>query len=58
MIKNHYSDKNSFVFFTDFNMPLTNENYLEIKEDLDKNLEKVFECSKENGYSAVYEISA
>jgi hypothetical protein len=58
LIKNHYSDKNNFVFFSNLNMPLTNEKYLEIKEDLDENLEKVFECSKENGYSAVYEISA
>ncbi len=58
MIEKHYSDKNIFVFFTDFDMPLDNEKYIKIKEDLDKNLEKVFECSKENGYSAVYQISA
>lgn len=57
MIKNHYSDKNSFVFFTDFDMPLNDEEHIKIKEDLDKNLEKVFECSKEHGYSAVYEIN-
>jgi len=58
MIKNHYSDKNSFVFFTDFDMSLDEEKHIKIKEDLDRNLEKVFECSKGNGYSAVYEISA
>jgi len=57
MIKNHYSQKNSFVFFTDFDMPLNDNEHIKIKEDLDKNLEKVFECSKENGYSAVYKIN-
>lgn len=57
MIKNYYSEKNSFIFFTDFDMPLNDKDHIKIKEDLDKNLEKVFECSKENGYSAVYKIN-
>jgi len=56
LVENHYSAKNNFIFFTDFDMPLNSVKHIKIKEDLDKNLEKVFECSKEEGYSAVYKI--
>ncbi len=58
LIKNHYSEKNSFVFFTDLDMPLNDEEHIKIKKDLDKNLEKVFECSEGRGYSAIYKFSS
>lgn len=57
LIENHYLDKNSFVFFTDFDMSLDDGEHIWIKEDLDKNLERVFECSREDGYSAIYKYS-
>jgi 4-amino-4-deoxy-L-arabinose transferase-like glycosyltransferase len=57
LIKKHYSDKESFVLFTDFDMPLNDDEHIRIKDDLDKNLKKVFECSKDRGYAAVYQFS-
>ncbi len=56
MVETSYAGKNSFVFFTDYDMPLTEEKNVKIKEDLDKNMENVFECSKTEGYSAVYKF--
>ena len=56
LITNYYPDKNSFVFFTNFDMPLNNKKYIKIKKDLDKNLKKVFECSKGESYSVIYKF--
>jgi len=57
LVKNGYPDKENYFLFTDFSMPLGGDKYNKVKEDLDKNFEKVFECSKSKGYSAVYLIS-
>tara|TARA_Y100000310_G_scaffold339655_1_gene432977 strand:+ start:4666 stop:6105 length:1440 start_codon:yes stop_codon:yes gene_type:complete len=56
LIENHYSEKNNFVFFIGFSRDSSFPKQKKIKEDLDKNLEKVFECSKDKGYSAVYKF--
>ncbi|MDO8528608.1 MAG: glycosyltransferase family 39 protein [Nanoarchaeota archaeon] len=57
LIENDYPDKNGFVFFTNFDMPLADEEHRKIKEDLDKNLEKVFECGEGEVFSIVYKFS-
>ena len=56
-IKSSYSDKEVYVLFGDYIIK-PEEEYNQIKEDLESNSEKVFECSKESGYSAIYKISA
>jgi len=56
-IKSSYSDKEVYVLFGDYIIK-PEEEYNQIKEDLESNSEKVFECSKERGYSSIYKISA
>lgn len=55
-IAQSYNKKTPFVLFTNFDMPLDKPKNINIKEDLDKNLERVFECSRGEGYSAVYAL--
>lgn len=55
--KNDYSNYQVYVLFGDYIIK-PEEEYNQIKEDLESNSEKVFECSKERGYSSIYKISA
>ncbi len=57
LIENYHSEKNSFVFFIDFDMPLNDGEHIKIKKDLDENLEKVFECSIGEGLNVIYKYS-
>ncbi len=57
LLNNSYSNKNSYILFTDYEIPLGGDKYNKVKEDLENNFEKVFECSKNIGYSAVYKFS-
>ncbi|MBU0708474.1 glycosyltransferase family 39 protein [Patescibacteria group bacterium] len=43
-----------YVFFTDFNMSLVNDEYQEMRSELEEEYPRVFECVKGKGYSAVY----
>ncbi|MBT3408902.1 phospholipid carrier-dependent glycosyltransferase [Candidatus Woesearchaeota archaeon] len=54
LITSNYIDKNVYIFFTDFDMPLNDEKNKQIKKDLDDNFEKIFECKKETGFSEIY----
>lgn len=58
LISRDYKNKSSYILFTDSDMPLSEDRYKKTKEDLDKNFEKVFECSMGEGYSSVYEYSS
>jgi 4-amino-4-deoxy-L-arabinose transferase-like glycosyltransferase len=49
-INSNYRGEEVYIFFTNFDMPKENE----IKNYLGNNFEKVFECSKTSGYSAIY----
>src|SRR3989344_7292772 len=53
--KEGYSNKKVYVIFGDY-IKKSEVEYNKIKEDLEKNLTKVFECSKDKGYSIVYEF--
>lgn len=53
--RDYYFGREVYVLFGDYILKPENE-YNQIKKDLEKNLEKVFECSKEKGYSAVYKV--
>jgi len=55
--KDYYSDKEVYVLFGDYIIKPEGEFEI-IKEDLEKNSEKIWECSEGRGYSAVYKISA
>lgn len=50
----YYEGREVYVFFTDYDMLLDDEKNIQIKNDLDANFKKVFECSKNKGFSAVY----
>jgi len=56
-VKSDYSDKQVYALFGDYIIKPEGESE-KIKKDLEENSEKVFECSKGDGYSAVYKISA
>ncbi len=43
LIEESYLDKETYIFFTDFDMPLTEEKNIQIKKDLD-NFDEVFNC--------------
>lgn len=53
-LKDHYSEKEKFVLFTDFDRNLDQEDSIQIRAELEANSDKVFECSKDEGYSAIY----
>jgi len=55
--KDYYSNKEIYVLFGDYIIK-SEEEYNQIKKELETNSEKVFECFKDRGYSAVYKISA
>ena len=46
--------ENYHILFSDYGMPLFNEENQKIKEELDSNFKKIFECSLDGSYSAVY----
>ncbi len=54
LVKNNYQNREVYIFFTDYDMPLDQEKNIKTKEDLDSNFEIVFECSKEEGLSTIY----
>ena len=53
--ENDYYDKKVYVLFGSY-ITKSDEEYKQLKGDLDTNSKKVFECSEEEGYSAVYEL--
>jgi hypothetical protein len=57
MVENYYEGKDVYIFFTDYDMPLNNEKFIQIKKDLDTNFEKSFECGEEKAFSLVYKYS-
>ena len=48
-----YNDKKIYVLFGDY-VTKPDEEYKQIKEDLENNLQKVFECEKERAFTYVY----
>jgi len=56
-VKSDYSDKQVYALFGDYIIKPDGESK-RIKEDLGNNFDKIWECSKEKGYSAIYKISA
>jgi len=46
--------ENYHILFSDYGMPLFNEENQKIKQELDSNFKKIFECSLNSSYSAVY----
>jgi len=57
LIDNHYKGKDIYIFFTDYDMPLNDEKHIQIKEDLETNFEKTFNCHKNEGFSIIYKYS-
>lgn len=53
-LNDDYAGRSIYVFFTDFDMPLNDEEHIRIKNILDSNFKKVFECSGGEGFSAIY----
>jgi len=53
--KSHYSGKDVYVLFGDY-IEKPDEEYKQIKNDLEENSEKVFACSKAEVYSVIYKI--
>jgi 4-amino-4-deoxy-L-arabinose transferase-like glycosyltransferase len=49
--------RETYALFTDYDMPLYDEEHVKIKKILDDNFEKTFECDKGGGISAVYKVS-
>ena len=56
-IENTYDENRTYIFFTDYDMPLYDEEHIKIKEDLDNNFKKVFECDKDFGLSVIYKYN-
>ncbi len=50
IIDTNYLNREVYIFFSNYDMSMNSP----IKNDLDKNFEKAFECSKGSGYSAIY----
>lgn len=50
LINSKYKDKIVYIYFANYDMDMSSK----IKKDLDNNFKKVFECSKEWGYSTIY----
>lgn len=46
-----------YILFTSYDMPLNNKENIGIKDDLDINFERVFECEKQEGVSMIYRYS-
>jgi 4-amino-4-deoxy-L-arabinose transferase-like glycosyltransferase len=57
LIDNHYKGKDIYIFFTDYDMPLSDGKHIQIKEDLEINFEKTFNCHKNEGFSIIYKYS-
>jgi len=51
------NQNNTYIFFTDYDMPLYDEEHIQIRNDLENNFEKVFECDKDWGLSSIYVYS-
>lgn len=57
-LENTAYENNTYVLFAGCEMSSCDERLVQIKKDLDENFEKVFECSKRKGSSAVYKYSS
>lgn len=54
VVESYYEGREVYIFFTDYDMPLNNEKNIQIKEDLDANFKKAFECYKNEAFSIIY----
>lgn len=54
LVESHYKEKDVYIFFTDYDMPLNDEEHLQIREDLETNFKKSFECYKDEAFSVIY----
>jgi 4-amino-4-deoxy-L-arabinose transferase-like glycosyltransferase len=54
-VREYYLDKESFVLFP-YSATSENEKLIQIKKDLDENLEKVFACDGESSSSLIYKF--
>ena len=54
LAEDSYKGRNVYIFFTDYDMPLNDEENIQIKNDLDINFKKAFECYKNEGFSIIY----
>lgn len=57
LVEENYNNREVYIFFTEYDMPISDEKHIRIKKDLDNSFEKVFECGKEGGLSVVYKYS-
>jgi len=57
LVHNYYNEKEVYILFTDYDMPLNGEKHIQIKYDLDTNFEKSFECYKDESFSVIYRYS-
>lgn len=57
MVETNYEGREVYIFFTDYDMPLNNDKHIQIKENLDVNFEKSFECYKDEAFSVIYRYS-
>ena len=57
LIENNYKGKDVYIFFTDYDMPLNNEKNIQIRDDLEANFEKSFECYEDEAFSVIYEYN-
>jgi len=57
LVEKHYDNREVYIFFTDYDMPLNDEEHIQIKYDLDTNFEKSFECYKDEAFSVIYRYS-
>ncbi len=54
LIKNYYSGRPVYIFFSTINMPLSIQEYKEIKEILDSSFEVIFRCPENGNMSVIY----
>lgn len=54
LLKEDNPNKEVYILFSDFDMPLNDEEHVQIKKELDENYKKVFECFKDSGFSVIY----
>lgn len=57
LVHNNYKDENVYLLFFGSDIYLNEKENIHIKQDLDSNFEKVFECHKDDGLSIVYKYS-
>lgn len=54
LVNKSYTNISVMILFSDFDMSLDNPKNMRIKDDLEINFNKIFECKRESGFSAVY----